>query len=121
MLISESRGLAIIEIPQKEVKLVCSALSVILATESPEDREHRTPEATKALKALIEQLNSKPEYICYTYFNADDVFDRARDDGKTSKMTMAKARRVLVAMEDNNDCNTGLTWETVSDEILNVL
>jgi hypothetical protein len=47
-----------------------------------------------------------------------DIIDRAKENH--IKLTQEQAREVLESLEDNHDCNYGITWDMIDDTINDV-
>lgn len=70
-------------------------------------------------KAIRQLKNFKKQHIVLDVWCENDVLDFAKDND--IKLTRKQAREVIDRIENDIDCSTGVNWNTIEDNINEVL
>ena len=72
-------------------------------------KEH--PECNEVLDNLFQKINKQAKRKCFAEWDIDDVLEMAVY--KNINLTEEQAMNILVEMEGGQDCELGISWDTL--------
>ena len=91
----------------KKIRAEQDIQSLLLTAQAKLDHVSKGCAFTTLAKVSVEN----PEEIIKVSWSLEDVMDRAEDRG--TKITKARARKILAEMERKHDASIGISWDVI--------